>query len=137
MEELNIEQKAKRYDEILARAKDANISHYKEDKVKEFVDYLLPELIEDGDDRIRRKLISYFSNVKGFSTLEYNYGITQEEAVAWLEKQGEQKPAEWSEEDKNMIENIFETIDTYYYLIPNYKEILSWLNSIMQRMKGE
>ena len=175
MEELNIEQKAKRYDEILARAKYANMPH----NMKEFVDYLIPELKEGGDERIRKKLISYFSNIQGFSSLEYNYGITKEEVVAWLEKQGEQKPTwseedydemgviachldnmgneamansllcfrdkynnaqpkqVWSEEDKNMIENIFETIDAYYYLIPNYKEKLSWLNSLMQRMKGE
>ena len=62
MKELSIEEKAKHYDEILARAKGANIPYYKEDimsKVKEFVDYLIPELTESDDERIREALIKY------------------------------------------------------------------------------
>lgn len=179
MEELNIEQKAKRYDEILARAKDTNMPH----DMKEFVDYLIPELKEGEDERIRKKLISYFSNVKGFSSLEYNYGITQEEAVAWLEKQGEQQPAEdnckisdcvekvdmteynngygcgkqrvlkypedyglykkpdWSEEDENLLklslENLTELKDRFGEKYGKVSDCIHWLNSLMQRMKGE
>lgn len=132
MEELNIEQKAKRYDEILARAKDANISHYKEDNVKEFADYLIPELKEDNDERIRKKLISYFSNVPGFSSLEYNYSITKEEVIAWLEKQGDHKPTEWSEENEQMINDIIEAIDKQY-AVSDYQEMVTWLKSIKYR----
>ena len=55
----------------------------------------------------------------------------------WLKslKNRVRQKQEWSEEDKNMIENIFETIDSYYYLIPNYKEKLSWLKYLKERME--
>ncbi len=86
MKELSIEEKAKRYDEILARAKGANVPYYKEDimsKVKEFVDYLLPELKESEDEKIRKELIDYLKEFVPFDdTGRY---------IAWLEKQGEQK----------------------------------------------
>lgn len=137
MEELNIEQKAKRYDEILARAKDANMPH----NMKEFVDYLIPELKEGGDERIRKKLISYFSNIQGFSSLEYNYGITQEEAVAWLEKQGEQKPT-WSEEDERNLEGIINEIEASKnnapdYDLATYDRFLSLLKSLKDRVQPQ
>lgn len=82
MKELSIEQKAIRYDEILARAEGANLPYYKEDimsKVKEFVDYLIPELKESEDERIRKEIISAlkFANVKG----------VYDKHIAWLEKQ--------------------------------------------------
>lgn len=65
MKELSIEQKARRYDEILARAEGANLPYYKEDimsKVKEFVDYLIPELKESEDERIRKELLEHCKN---------------------------------------------------------------------------
>ena len=88
MKELSIEQKAQRYDEalkVLHKYDGTNIMFSQSLKEEMF-----PEIRESKDERIRKKLISYFSAVKGFSTLENNYGISNEDAVAWLEKQGEQ-----------------------------------------------
>lgn len=89
MKKLTIEQKAKAYDEALKVAKD--IRDGKATYISNgttVIEAIFPELKEDENERIRKKLISYFSDVKGFSTLEYNYGVTNEEVVAWLEKQG-------------------------------------------------
>ena len=96
MKELTIGQKAKRYDEIIARAKGANISYYKEDimsKVKEFVDYLLPELNESREDEMIRIIKEVILNSVPYkiNILTKDTTITAEEAIAWLEKQGEQK----------------------------------------------
>ena len=52
--------KAKRYDEILARATGAYLPYYTEDimtKVREFVEYLIPELKESEGERIRENLL--------------------------------------------------------------------------------
>jgi hypothetical protein len=90
MKELSIEEKAKRYDEILARAEGANLPYYKEDimsKVKEFVDYLIPELAETEDERIRKALIKYFT--LSDDNADYQCcGVHYKDIVAWLEKQG-------------------------------------------------
>jgi hypothetical protein len=46
-----------------------------------------PELKESEDERVRNKLIKFF---KGYSPDEEWWGnITQEDILAWLEKQGE------------------------------------------------
>lgn len=87
---LSIEEKAKAYDEalkVLHKYDGANIMFTQDLKEEMF-----PELKENMDERIRKKLISYFSAVKGFSSLEYNYGITGEDVIAWLKKQGEHTP---------------------------------------------
>ena len=97
------EQKAKAYDEalkVLHKYDGANIMFTQDLKEEMF-----PEIRESEDERIRKKLISYFSAVKGFSTLEYNYGISNEDAIAWLEKQGKQKSAEWSEKEQQIIKD--------------------------------
>lgn len=91
MKELSIEQKARRYDEILARAEGANLPYYKEEimsKVKEFVDYLIPELkeSEDADEKVRKALIKLVTNYASMD-LFIEYDIHLDEALSWLEKQ--------------------------------------------------
>jgi len=83
------EEKAKAYDKALEKARTIVNSINVGLIGKDSFEAVFPELKESEDERIRKKLISYFSAVKGFSTLEYNYGITNEEAVDWLKKQGD------------------------------------------------
>ena len=92
MKELSIEEKAKRYDEILARAKGANLPYYKKgimSKVKEFVDYLIPELKESEGERIRKAIINEISLLEKESVIEQEKNVYQS-WIAWLEKKGEQ-----------------------------------------------
>ena len=106
MEELTIEQKAQRYDEILARAKGADMPYYKEDimsKVKEFVDYLLPELKENQeseDERIRKNCIHFLELQKQHHAATFEI----EECISWLEKQGEQTYVKWSYDEGKQIQ---------------------------------
>ena len=90
MKELSIEQKARRYDEILARAEGANLPYYKEDimsKVKEFVDYLIPELKESEDEKIRQFLIHEVTETSD-EIMSYR-NMNKKDVLAWLEKQGD------------------------------------------------
>ena len=48
-----------------------------------------PELKESEDEKIRKALIRFHK-----STIDVD-GIKGEDIIAWLEKQGEQKPIEW------------------------------------------
>lgn len=85
MKELNIEQKARRYDEAIEKAKD----YYNKGKVVEFANYvasdIFPELKESEDERIRegiiRNLEYLLDRAEGFVKDEL------EERIAWLEKQ--------------------------------------------------
>lgn len=85
MKELSIEEKAKRYDESLERAK----------KLKETVDstavvgwceYIFNELRESEDERIRKDIIETINGIY------HPNSKTREKLISWLEKQGEQNP---------------------------------------------
>ena len=95
MKELSIEEKSKRYDVAIERAKEmikamTNIGGVA--KVDD-IQYVFHELAESEDERIRKWIIAYLEN------RVMNTSITDEKdnclnAIRWLEKQGEQKPAD-------------------------------------------
>jgi len=60
---------------------------------KEDAEHYFPELKESEDERIRKGLIKAVSGILKGNTL-YGTDVTREEALAWLEKQGEQKSAD-------------------------------------------
>ena len=74
---------------------------------KESLEKIFPELAESDDERIRKWLIYYLHKQRGLLTEEnhdeYNQKILN--AVAWLEKQGEQKPANWLQELEDKLAN--------------------------------
>ena len=87
------EEKAKRYDEALRRAR-----KLKEDPTSVFyeyspsegdivVDYIFPELKESEDERIRKTLIKYFDAYPK----DYYGALKKSHILAWLEKQCKQK----------------------------------------------
>ena len=64
------------------------------------------EKIKDEIERIRKELISFVNKYYGEET--------KKEVLAYLEKQKEQQPAEWSEEDNNALVLFHELISFGY-----------------------
>ena len=60
------------------------------------------ELKESEDERIR----TCIRDVIKENDWTHIFGVKKEDCLAYLERQKEQKPAEWSEEDKRMIDDI-------------------------------
>ena len=82
-EELSMEDKAKRYDKAIERAKKVLLDCTPEEQ--KVVEYISPELKESEDERIRKGLLY---------VIEHHPTLPIEEAeeyIAWLEKQGEDK----------------------------------------------
>lgn len=81
---MNTEQKAKAYDETLEKARKvySNISSGYSN-LKKILENAFPELKESEDERIRKAIIEYFESCN----------IKHLDWIAWLEKQGEPKPA--------------------------------------------
>lgn len=87
-----------KYKETLERAKEqlkkAKVFDYKEGQIahdiRETVYAIFPELKESEDERIRKALIKAVSGTFKGNKL-FGTDVTREEALAWLEKQGEQK----------------------------------------------
>ena len=114
MKELSIEEKAKRYDEAIERAK----SKIKNDKdhvlyESDVID-IFPELYESEDEEIRKWIIDdirYNMNNEPLNNSEYKKKA--EKAIAWLEKQGEDIDIANKEYWRGYREGKQETLDKY------------------------
>ena len=58
---------------------------------QEVAEKYFPELAESENERMRKTAIGFIKQNKSF---EYLLGTSKEDVIAWLEKQGEQKPAD-------------------------------------------
>ena len=71
------------------------------------VEHAFPELRESEDERIRKALVWHLKADVDF----VSNGVTKAECIAYLEKQKEQKPAEWSEEDADILNCCISSIE--------------------------
>ena len=79
MKELSIEEKAKRYDEVIERAKKVLLDCTQEEQ--KVVEYISPELAESEDERIRKAVVD--------AVVTLSESPLKTKMLAWLEKQGE------------------------------------------------
>lgn len=108
------------------------------DAFRDALETLIPEL-EHEDVRIRKTLIRLFKEDYG----QYYGGLTKEQILTWLKKQGEQKSS-WSEEDDMMLDKIIDEV-TSWGECPDYptekqrkfyeecNEKIEWLKSLKQK----
>lgn len=88
MKELSIEEKEKAYDEAIERARvfKKHLIEINEKDYADEMDYIFPELVESEDERIRETII------KILLCFDHYEGVTGKSMIAWVKKQGEQKP---------------------------------------------
>ena len=126
---MTTEEKARAYDEALDRCKEwasGTLGHSVDDSPKDIAEFIFPELSESEDERIRKEIMHHIS------LLEYNrfMDASKEECLAYLEKQKEQKPAEWSGEDERIRKAIlgFLNPDKGGTKYSSYAELVKWSN---------
>lgn len=121
------EEKARAYDEALERARqkiDAGLL------TDDDLSYIFPQLRESEDEKIRNDIMEAVENWLSYKRVE--------DIRAYLEKHKEQKPAEWNEEDKKMIEYIIGSLDSLkYYIRDNISFSESIRDSILERIERE
>jgi len=97
-----------KYVQALERARQFSEKPYLEDSAG-IVEYIFPELSESKDERIRKRLAEYFEGYYDRFATDRNHvnvhweGLEVKEILAWLEKQGEQKPADKKELKKIVV----------------------------------
>ena len=109
---------------------------------QEALETLIPELRESEDERIRKELINFFTIENWHGDVPFNDKCGKK-YLAWLEKQKEQKPSEWSEEDEKMRCNILNVLtSTLVYTIGShrtstykYNNEIEWLKSLKPQWK--
>ena len=93
---MTLEEKANAYDKVANEVREFfECKRKMPSDVTQTLEHLFPELKESEDDRIRKALISYFKSHLTSSTeidKEHWEGMVIKDILAWLEKQGEQKP---------------------------------------------
>ena len=87
----------KKYKEALDNFKKIKAANKDNKELVDFIEYKYPELKESEDERIRKEIIQ--------SIQDNMCVIHKDKCIAWLEKQGGQKPA-WSEEDEKIIKEL-------------------------------
>lgn len=92
------EEKARAYDEALAKAKE-QYNYPCMRSCMGILEEIFPELKESEDEKIRKELIRSF---KSLNTIKVWNGIERTDIIAWLEKQAEQKSA-WSRDDEQYL----------------------------------
>lgn len=95
MKELSIEEKARAYDEALERARLSRLQLLDIGEEATEIEYIFPELVESEDEKIRKALIDGFTVMKESKNCGKtfsNHNIPVADILAWLEKQGYQKP---------------------------------------------
>ena len=113
MKELSVEQKARRYDEVVAMAKEC-ITYIPDEEVNKYMLDMFPELKESEGERTRKELINFVkSHLAGSPQCE--------KYIAWIEKQDD-KP-----QDKSALEAINEEeVDNANKVEPKFK-IGDWI----------
>lgn len=96
------EEKAKRFDEVLAMAKEC-ITYVPDNAVNQYLLDMFPELKESEDERIRGNLIELFHDTVSNDEIFSDYGLDKTEVLAWLEKQGKEKSWKPSKEEMDVL----------------------------------
>ena len=124
----------KKYKEALERAKKLHQESIERNGDRVYwagdLESIFPELRESEDERIRKAVIDFFSLQDDNTTYSL---IPKKDILAWLEKQKEQKPSEWSEEDEHRKSDaiyFLETAKKHYASTLEIEATISWLKSL-------
>ena len=100
---------------------------------------LFPELKETEDEKIRKDLITFLDEIWHLGK-NANFDKWDKSDcsnwIAWLEKQGEQKPVEWSEYDEHKVKDIIYFLNSakkHYASTVELDACVRWLWSLLQR----
>ena len=120
-----------KYDKALERMKSWAKGEHPEcfSEAQKVAEFIFPELKESEDERIRKTI---YNCVKWFGfDSHYFKNVSQEECLAWLEKQGEQNLV-WGEEDELMFTS---TINSLKLTNGVCDMKIDWLKSIKDRVQ--
>ena len=125
-----IKQKAKAYDKAIKVAR-SKIKNNKDHVLyEEDITDIFPELKEREDMQIMKEIAEFIYN----SAFKRKDIKKKEKWLAWLEKQGEQKP-DWSEEDEWKFSDILALLrggESCHYNTP---DLFEWLKSLKSRIQ--
>lgn len=141
MKEISIKEKAKAYDKAIERAKvfKEHLLEINDKGYADEMDYIFPELAESENERIINNIRKVIGWYRGMFTEKSLMPEQYQEIDAWLEKQGWQKPAEWSEEDETSLLRALAFIkNTSLKDVDEIKEsVITWITSLKDKVQPQ
>jgi hypothetical protein len=118
----------KAYEEALAKAREI----HRNEKGERFdMEWIFPELAGSEDERIRKEIIQFIKK-RDRSGCDYDY----DQWLAYLEKQGEQKPIEWDEYDEMYVSALIAIVRKEDATTQNLRDTLTgWLRCLKGRFE--
>jgi len=112
--------------------------------LRKWLEGVFPELKENEDERIRKALIEGLESCQSAGNKTWSPRLVPiSDCIAWLEKQGEQKPAEWSEEDEDFASSLIDILDEIDMNIntkgehEDHGKTVDWLKSLKGRVRPQ
>ena len=125
---MTIEEKAKAYDEALERMKSWMRGEHPEcfTEAQKAAEFIFPELKESEDEKVRKEIIAVFKGEISYTSEE-----DAQKYIAWLEKQGEEKPLP-EDEYERVMKALKEGFKYHQLFNPTFGgipciEIVNWL----------
>ena len=128
----SIEEKAKAYDEAIEKIQKYVKDDYGCTRLRP--EDIFPELKESEDEKIRACIGMCLTDIDEQRFADFNTNL--KECLAWLKKQGEQKPA-WSEEDEVMLDKVIKRLHKHSAGDKEYLDIYYWLKAIKDRVQPQ
>ena len=126
MKQLSIGEKAKAYNGLIERLKDLKFA-YRFSPLSDTIEEKFPELKESEDERIKEALIEYFR----WNVQQILSDFDNKEVLAWLEKQGEQKPVD-KVEPSAFKDKLLELFQKFRYIkesMPTNGDIIDYVDA--------
>ena len=126
-----------KYEETLERAKELHEAGNALTKAK--MEIVFPELKESDDERIREGLIQHLKELRSWKVgtgAPIKVAAHYDAWIAYLERQKEQKPAEWSEEDEFFRQQLIVYCENCVQDTLAAK-CVNWLKSLRPQQKEE
>lgn len=133
MKELSIEDKAKRYDEVIELVNSK--LHYKSQPCIIDLSEIFPELKESEDEKIRKEIIDIIDSYEVAHLKAAGLPSRIPKYIAWLEKQGEDKPVDSNKEFEDFVRWFVKQRTEDYTLIPSDEDIHKWAIMILKHAK--
>ena len=109
----------------------------KTDREREALETLVPELADSEDEKMRKELIFFLKEEVPMCSIK-EHAEKLKKFVSYLERQKEQKPAEWSKEDDFKLGALITDIETRSGLTEAIKiKYVSFLKSLRPQPKRE
>lgn len=144
----------KKYKEAMKACKELSDA-FDNETLTEELEKIFPELRESEDKRIKNILYCIIRDNEGVRNMLETNSLTVDKALNWLEKQGEQKPAEvrttgyrhvedteqnsaWSEEDEKILDGVITNYESGYLpSVEKRDEIIEKLKSLKERIQPQ